>query len=516
MESRPGSKRINVVKVRQSDGSAGSIITPTSKTSFEPMPQLYLELLENKDKIRQNLVNQEYEPDEEMSDISYFKDADAPFAQRPQSSSMPSGIASRTIHEDDDETVTQDGSDSSNGSGKKENNRFQRDDNDEDDAFSTGSSASSGATDASVPVPPLASADHLSSSRSGVQQQQPPQPQARRQETNLDNNNSDLDDEDYLSEEFSDGSEMSASVPMPPRQQQPLNANGNTAAPYLHGNQPQPQPQASVPEAYENMLASKETPVAPRLADLKKTGEYIDSAQTKGHIPDLHRIYSRSEEEEEEIKREILFKFEILKKSYHTLEIPNYTIHTDLKTLTRAYENTLRRVSLDTNVDSYKQYLIGGFMLVEFVSSTWLSLDMQGFTQQQILNMNQYERLLIELGEKSYVPGGKAWPVEIRLMGMILMNAFIFIISKIIMKKTGNNLINMMNAFGKSPVASRAPTASDQFAKSSTNSVPGSGGGEGATTAAASQQPFRRRMRGPSINPDDIPDLAAGSVMSSA
>lgn len=483
METRPGNRKINVIKVRESDGTG----TSASKPSFEPMPQLYLELLENKEKIRQNLVNQEYEPDDDMSDISYFKEAEDSFSrqqqqQRSMPGSVPRGIASRTIHEEDDETVTQESTALSD-----EDDRGK--DGDMSDILSgSASEEDDEASEISARMDPPAPAPAPKPTPVSTVSQPPPAP-TRHEENEHDDD--DLDDDDYLSEDFSD---ISGGA-FPGRQE-----------PVRH-DEPR---QGPVPEAYEKMIASKEgATTAPRLADLKKTGEYIDNGQSKGHIPDLHRIYSRSEEEEEEIKREILFKFEILKKSYPALEIPNYTIHTDLKTLTRAYENTLRRVSLDTNVDSYKQYLIGGFMLVEFVTSTWFSLDMQGFTQQQILNMNQYERLLIELGEKSYVPGGKAWPVELRLMGMILMNAFIFIISKIIMKKTGNNLINMMNAFGKSAVPRPAGGGgtSDAFTKAPH---------PGTTTmgTSASQQPFRRRMRGPSINPDDIPDLAAGTPLS--
>jgi hypothetical protein len=138
-------------------------------------------------------------------------------------------------------------------------------------------------------------------------------------------------------------------------------------------------------------------------------------------------------------------------------------------------------VSLDSSVENYKQLLIGGFMILEFIFSYLFKFDMQGFTQQQILNMNQYERLLIELGEQSYVPGGSQWPVEVRLLLMVLGNAAIFIIAKMIMKKTGNNLLGMMNSFTR-------PT---QTASGSSMN-----GG------------VKRKMKGPSINPDDIPDIS--------
>ena len=105
----------------------------------------------------------------------------------------------------------------------------------------------------------------------------------------------------------------------------------------------------------------------------------------------------------------------------------------------------------------------------------FLGFDMQGFTQQQIINMNSYEKLLIEIGEKSYVPEGSQWPVEIRLLFLIVINAVFFIVSKMILKKTGANLMNMINGMN-------TPS------QPSSNLRPGP----------------KRRMKGPDINIEDI------------
>jgi hypothetical protein len=89
--------------------------------------------------------------------------------------------------------------------------------------------------------------------------------------------------------------------------------------------------------------------------------------------------------------------------------------------------------------------------------------------------MNSYEKLLIELGEKSYVPTGSKWPVELRLLFMIIMNAAFFIISRMILKKTGANLLGMINNMN---VSNHQPTT----------------------------QQAKRKMKGPEIDLDNLPE----------
>ena len=227
---------------------------------------------------------------------------------------------------------------------------------------------------------------------------------------------------------------------------------------------------------YSTERTRRRTP--PTLDQLRKTGQYADP-QIAREVHDAVNV-----EEEEDKKREILFKFDLLRKSYKGAEIPDYNIHSDLKLMQKSYEVTVKRLSLDTTVESYKTYLIGGFMLIEYVLGSWFRFDMQGFTQQQILTMNSYEKLLVELGEKSYVPEAKQWPVEIRLLFLIIINAAFFIVSKMILKKTGSNLMHMMNSMGAAQRPSQAPKPA---------------------------QP-KRKMRGPTVNLDEIPEFQTAAA----
>lgn len=227
----------------------------------------------------------------------------------------------------------------------------------------------------------------------------------------------------------------------------------------------------------QRSIPSDQPNTAPSLSTLEQQGEYVHRKEAR----DINRV-THSEHEQEDMKREMLFKFDLLRKSYPAANIPTCSIHSDLSMLQRSYGDTVRRLSLDSSVESYKTYLIYGFMACEFLLGNFGGFDMQGFTQQQIVTMSSYEKLLIELGEKSYIPTGSKWPVELRLLFMIIMNAAFFIVSKMMLAKTGANILNMVNSMNSNVKPSQQPTSNDP--------------------------PPKRRMKGPNIDLADIPDIS--------
>ena len=361
--------KVNVVKIP----NEGFDVSDSKKTDFPRMPRMYLELLENKEKVKPTLLNQEYDPNDAETVASFY-------TKNEENTSIV-GDNMETIEEEDD--------------------------------FS----------EVTISEKSQEEEDESSSSVDSIE--------IERQKENV------FEDDDELSER---------------------------------------QSEISVEESEKNETKNKlkellqqESEHTPKLSDLERQGKVRPNLS----IPDYSNMNKEqiSEEEEEDLKRELLFKFELLKKSYKNVDIPEFNVHSNLKHMNETYENLLRHVSLDSSVESYKNILVGGFMIFEFIFGAWLKFDMSGFTQQQILNMSQYERLLIELGEKSYVPEGKQWPVEIRLIGLIVLNAVIFIISKMILKQTGSNLMGMMNHVQQAAPKAEAP---------------------------------KKKMRGPSISIDDI------------
>lgn len=218
---------------------------------------------------------------------------------------------------------------------------------------------------------------------------------------------------------------------------------------------------------------STEKKLPPLLSELESKGNFYKPNDIRELRPP-----TKMEQEEEDMKRELMFKIDLLKKSYPNAIIPEFSIHSEYNTIKKTYDATVKRLSLDSTVETYKTYLIGAFMGCEFILGNYLGFDMEGFTQQQIMTMNTYDTLLIELGEKSYIPEGSNWPVEVRLLGLVLINVAFFIFGKIVLKKTGSNLMGMLNAMNN-----KTPQAS--------SSVPVQ----------------KRRMKGPEISIDELPEV---------
>jgi uncharacterized protein DUF5767 len=168
------------------------------------------------------------------------------------------------------------------------------------------------------------------------------------------------------------------------------------------------------------------------------------------------------EEREAKEKEEYIWRFRILKKQYGkhaSIPIPEWTEHSDLNMMKKSYERTIRELYLDDAVETYKTYLIGGWIVMEYVCTQFIGIDLVGFTNQQIRMMHKYDRMLIELGEKSYSRWGMNVPVEIRLIMMILFQAGIFYLAKVVYDKMGDDMAEMFRGFTGQPPRSERETS---------------------------------------------------------
>lgn len=182
-------------------------------------------------------------------------------------------------------------------------------------------------------------------------------------------------------------------------------------------------------EGYDKYSKNQYSHGAPTLNQLEKEGHHFQK--------ELPNISTLDTKELNDKKREILFKFELLRKAYKTADIPEFNIHSDLTTMENTYESVKRNLKIDSSVEQWRQYLVIFFSVTEFILGKFLNFDVEGFARHQTGCLDKYNDLLVELGEKSYIPTGSNFPVELRLFFMVLFQSGIFIVMKIMAKKIG-------------------------------------------------------------------------------
>lgn len=190
----------------------------------------------------------------------------------------------------------------------------------------------------------------------------------------------------------------------------------------------------------------------------------------------------RFKDNNEDKKREILMKFDLLKRTYPRAQIPKVSIHEDYTSLERQYETTLYNLSIENSVDNYKQYLTFGFMGIEWFCGKILKMNMEGYAEHQSSQMHIYEKFLVQIGQKNYIPTKKSWPVEVQLLFTVLVQTALFVMMRNLFKGAGSNILRKVNE-------ARMPSA-----------------GENMTTMNPGAPP-KRAMRGPTINLNDLPQV---------
>lgn len=139
-------------------------------------------------------------------------------------------------------------------------------------------------------------------------------------------------------------------------------------------------------------------------------------------------------------KADYRVKFSILRDAYPQMQIPEPTEDQSVEEIEAMYKMYVKRIHVDSSVEQNKVYLLVLWLVIELVGARYLKLPIIGYTKSQEKYMNKYRMLLIELGERSYASSlGDAWPVEVRLLAMALINGVIFLLVQMIAKKLGGD-----------------------------------------------------------------------------
>lgn len=144
-------------------------------------------------------------------------------------------------------------------------------------------------------------------------------------------------------------------------------------------------------------------------------------------------------------KRNLLFKIDNLRSAYGddaVKRLVGFDMLSDYDEVQREYDFTFKRLAVDRSVDEYQSYLNIAFVAIEQLVNKYTPFDMTGYAAEQHANRNTYRRLLIELGEKSYIPENSNVPVELRLLMVVVTSAATFIAMKYVSKRVGTGFMD--------------------------------------------------------------------------
>jgi hypothetical protein len=157
-------------------------------------------------------------------------------------------------------------------------------------------------------------------------------------------------------------------------------------------------------------------------------------------LPPMPKYSAMPAEDQVRWREEFRIKFGTLRRAFKDYQIEDVGDDEPLEIVHARYERYIRHIHINNDADSYKNYLILMFLIIELVASKVLGLPCGGYTMAQLRSMNKYQRLLIELGEKYYAPGGSSWPVEVRIIMLAMFNALVFIVIKWLANYMGEQL----------------------------------------------------------------------------
>jgi hypothetical protein len=208
-------------------------------------------------------------------------------------------------------------------------------------------------------------------------------------------------------------------------------------------NQEESDPRENTIEEQINTLLGED--IRPPLQQITHDAPTLQELQKKNKVVINNTYICEDDSETQKERNAVYFKYEVLRRMHPNANIPEFTLYSDPKLMSQKYEMITKKLSLDSSVENWKRYMIVFVMGCEVVLGK-INFDMEGFAQQQIMSMNTYDQLLVEMAEKSYMPSGSKWSPEIRLFMMVTMNIVLFVISKMIFKKTGANLLGSINS----------------------------------------------------------------------
>jgi hypothetical protein len=192
--------------------------------------------------------------------------------------------------------------------------------------------------------------------------------------------------------------------------------------------------------------------------------EKYELPEEKEKEPEIQQEDDESEYEDDDVpderqvleeRSDLLWSLKKLKRYHDNKNFPHYDNFTSTSELKRILKEVKREAILDENVNQTRQYITMIWFALEKVCTEYLSIDLSGFTAYETQHMNDYQKVLVEIGERSYLNWSDGFAPELKLVYLMLTHAALFHV-----KKNTTNFVDFVNIIdsNKNPGEMRGPS----------------------------------------------------------
>jgi hypothetical protein len=175
-----------------------------------------------------------------------------------------------------------------------------------------------------------------------------------------------------------------------------------------------------------------------------KTSDPITVIEKKFPMPNFSQM-----SDDEKMYHRVSFEVDFAKlmKLYPHLGITTPNVGEPLEHLHIKKLRYIKQIYNDQTTQGFREYMILFWACLELFVVKALGLNASGYTMSQVMRMNQYDTMLVELGEKYTGDMTSGLPVEARLAFWTAVHTFTFVFFNYLAKWIGPGLSSMVRSF---------------------------------------------------------------------
>lgn len=174
-----------------------------------------------------------------------------------------------------------------------------------------------------------------------------------------------------------------------------------------------------------------------QISEPKKNDEVVSSKPSQTKIkkkqkdskPKKKKKQPLTPEKKKEIYEDYVVRYRILQSKNPDIKITIPSFDKGLAVVASRYQSFLKLIYSNKKPCFYRNCLMISWLVIEIIGIKF-GLDMSGYTMNQISSLEDYEYLLIELGENPYDSIAEDWPPMVRIGVLSLINAAMFLLIK--------------------------------------------------------------------------------------